>query len=58
MHTAATTLHQRETDPAFHGGKLATTRFYFVRVLPRVYSLTAVVETGSESLYGLEVEQL
>ncbi|HBO4642070.1 TPA: acyl-CoA dehydrogenase C-terminal domain-containing protein [Pseudomonas aeruginosa] len=50
-------LRQREVDPAFHDGKLATARFYFARILPRVHSLAAAVEAGSESLYGLEAEQ-
>ncbi|MFO1881837.1 acyl-CoA dehydrogenase C-terminal domain-containing protein [Pseudomonas aeruginosa] len=54
---AAAALRQREADPAFHDGKLATARFYFVRLLPRVHSLAAAVEAGSESLYGLEAEQ-
>ncbi len=53
---AAAALRQREADPAFHDGKLATARFYFARILPRVHSLAAV-EAGSESLYGLEAEQ-
>ena len=50
-------LRQREADPAFHDGKLATARFCFARILPRVHSLAAAVEAGSESLYGLEAEQ-
>ncbi|HEJ4561859.1 TPA: acyl-CoA dehydrogenase C-terminal domain-containing protein [Pseudomonas aeruginosa] len=54
---AAAALRQREADPAFHDGKLATARFYFTRILPRVHSLAAAVEAGSESLYGLEAEQ-
>ncbi|MFO6382371.1 acyl-CoA dehydrogenase C-terminal domain-containing protein, partial [Pseudomonas aeruginosa] len=54
---AAAALRQREVDPAFHDGKLATARFYFARILPRVYSLAAAVEAGNESLYGLEAEQ-
>ncbi|HBO2182765.1 acyl-CoA dehydrogenase C-terminal domain-containing protein [Pseudomonas aeruginosa] len=54
---AAAAQRQREVDPAFHDGKLATARFYFARILPRVHSLAAAVEAGSESLYGLEAEQ-
>ena len=54
---AAAARRQREADPAFHDGKLATARFYFARILPRVHSLAAAVEAGSESLYGLEAEQ-
>ncbi|HEJ5359428.1 TPA: acyl-CoA dehydrogenase C-terminal domain-containing protein [Pseudomonas aeruginosa] len=54
---AAAALRQREVDPSFHDGKLATARFYFARILPRVHSLAAAVEAGSGSLYGLEAEQ-
>ncbi|WP_105751151.1 acyl-CoA dehydrogenase C-terminal domain-containing protein [Pseudomonas aeruginosa] len=54
---AAAALRQREADPSFHDGKLATARFYFARILPRVHSLAAAVEAGSESLYSLEAEQ-
>ncbi|ARI03891.1 acyl-CoA dehydrogenase C-terminal domain-containing protein [Pseudomonas aeruginosa] len=54
---AAAALRQREVDPSFHDGKLATARFYFARILPRVHSLATAVEAGSESLYGLEAEQ-
>ncbi|EMJ9964097.1 acyl-CoA dehydrogenase C-terminal domain-containing protein [Pseudomonas aeruginosa] len=54
---AAAALRQREVDPSFHDGKLATARFYFARIPPRVHSLAAAVEAGSESLYGLEAEQ-
>ncbi|EZO17682.1 acyl-CoA dehydrogenase C-terminal domain-containing protein, partial [Pseudomonas aeruginosa] len=36
---AAAAQRQREVDPAFHDGKLATARFYFARILPRVHSL-------------------
>ncbi|MBH9503694.1 acyl-CoA dehydrogenase C-terminal domain-containing protein [Pseudomonas aeruginosa] len=54
---AAAAQRQREVDPAFHDGKLATARVYFARILPRVHSLAAAVEAGSESLYGLEAEQ-
>ena len=30
----AAAARQREVDPAFHDGKLATARFYFARILP------------------------
>ncbi|WP_132565860.1 acyl-CoA dehydrogenase C-terminal domain-containing protein [Pseudomonas aeruginosa] len=43
---AAAALRQREADPAFHDGKLATARFYFARILPRVHSLAAAGEAG------------
>ncbi|WP_132624714.1 acyl-CoA dehydrogenase C-terminal domain-containing protein [Pseudomonas aeruginosa] len=41
---AAAALRQREVDPSFHDGKLATARFYFARILPRVHSLAAAVD--------------
>ncbi|WP_312359487.1 acyl-CoA dehydrogenase C-terminal domain-containing protein [Stutzerimonas balearica] len=41
----------------FYQGKLATARFYFARLLPRIHSLTASVRAGSESLYLLEAGQ-
>ena len=41
----------REDD--FHKGKIATARFYFDRLLPRIESLSASVKAGSESLYLL-----
>jgi alkylation response protein AidB-like acyl-CoA dehydrogenase len=41
----------------FYAGKLATARFYFARLLPRIHSLTAAVQAGSASLYLLEAEQ-
>ena len=37
--------------------KLATARFYFARLLPRIHSLTASVKAGSGVLYELEAEQ-
>ncbi|WP_313306052.1 acyl-CoA dehydrogenase C-terminal domain-containing protein [Stutzerimonas balearica] len=46
----------REGDD-FYQGKLATARFYFARLLPRIHSLTASVRAGSESLYLLEAGQ-
>ena len=41
----------------FYQSKLATARFYFARLLPRIHSLSLAVKAGSESLYGLTAEQ-
>ena len=45
------------TDPSFHGAKLATARFYFDRLLPRVLSLEQSIRAGSASLFQLQPEQ-
>ena len=43
-----------EADPAFYTAKLATARFYFKRLLPRIDSLEQSIRAGSESLYELD----
>ena len=43
-----------ETDPAFYGVKLATAKFYFKRLLPRIDSLEQSIRAGSESLFELD----
>ena len=44
----------RAGEDDFYAGKLATARFYFARLLPRIHSLSAAVRAGSASLYGLD----
>ncbi|WP_110992704.1 acyl-CoA dehydrogenase C-terminal domain-containing protein [Pseudomonas sichuanensis] len=41
-----------------HQAKVATARFYFARLLPRIHSLGLCVKGGSDSLYLLGAEQL
>jgi hypothetical protein len=41
----------------FYASKLATARFYFARLLPRIHSLSASAKAGSECLYQLDAEQ-
>ena len=41
----------------YYASKLGTARFYFARLLPRIHSLTATVNAGSETLYLLSDEQ-
>ncbi len=53
---AAAALRQREVDPSFHDGKLATARFYFARLLPRIESLAGSIRAGSDSLFELRAE--
>ena len=43
-----------EADPAFYAAKLATARFYFKRLLPRIDSLEQSIRASSESLYELD----
>lgn len=47
-----------EGDESFYSAKLGTARFYYARLLPRIDSLIASVETGSETLYLLNADQL
>ncbi len=47
----------RQGEGDFYVSKLATARFYFARLLPRIHSLTASVKAGSESLFLLEADQ-
>jgi hypothetical protein len=43
-----------EADPVFYTAKLATARFYFKRLLPRIDSLEQSIRAGSESLFELD----
>ncbi|MNR37050.1 hypothetical protein D3C85_1550390 [compost metagenome] len=53
---ACTALSRQDQD-VFYKTKLGTARFFFARLLPRIYSLTASVKAGSESLYLLDTNQ-
>jgi hypothetical protein len=53
---ARTALAKQDEDD-FYVSKLATARFYFARLLPRIHSLSASVKAGSESLYLLDAAQ-
>jgi alkylation response protein AidB-like acyl-CoA dehydrogenase len=46
-----------DSDPDFHSAKLATARFYFNRLLPRIEGLIACLRGGADSLYELGAEQ-
>ncbi|MNB94984.1 Acyl-CoA dehydrogenase [compost metagenome] len=41
----------------FYTSKLATARFYFARLLPRIHSLSASAKAGSDCLYELQADQ-
>jgi alkylation response protein AidB-like acyl-CoA dehydrogenase len=51
------TALSRQDQDVFYKTKLGTARFFFARLLPRIYSLTASVKAGSESLYMLDADQ-
>ena len=44
-------------DSAFYEAKLATARFYFSRVIPRVHSHLAAIMAGAKPVTGLAVER-
>lgn len=46
---------QQQKD--FYAAKMATARFYFSKLLPRVFSLKSSIKSGSESLYLLDSYQ-
>ncbi|MNN62164.1 hypothetical protein D3C81_1774460 [compost metagenome] len=54
---AAVAGERRASDEHFYAAKLATARFYFAKLLPRIHSLEAGIRAGSEPLYGLTTEQ-
>ncbi|WP_455232512.1 acyl-CoA dehydrogenase C-terminal domain-containing protein [Geopseudomonas aromaticivorans] len=54
---AAVAGERRASDEHFYAAKLATARFYFAKLLPRIHSLEASIRAGSEPLYGLADEQ-
>ncbi|WPP00334.1 acyl-CoA dehydrogenase C-terminal domain-containing protein [Pseudomonas sp. HR96] len=47
----------KQGQDSFYASKLATARFYFARLLPRIHSLTASVKAGSETLFLMDAEQ-
>ena len=54
---ASTAKARQEADPDFYSAKLATARFFFDRVLPRIKGLDACLRGGADSLYGLAEAQ-
>ena len=53
----AKTAIGKQAEDDFYVSKLATARFYFARLLPRIHSLSASVKAGSECLYELDAAQ-
>ncbi|WP_223511603.1 acyl-CoA dehydrogenase C-terminal domain-containing protein [Pseudomonas sp. GL-B-19] len=53
----AKTAIGKQAEDDFYVSKLATARFYFARLLPRIHSLSASVKAGSECLYQLDATQ-
>src|SRR5690606_10345676 len=54
---AKAALTAEQGADGFYQGKLATARFYFQRLLPRIHSLSASVRAGSDVLFELESAQ-
>ncbi|MDF2179225.1 acyl-CoA dehydrogenase C-terminal domain-containing protein [Aliiglaciecola sp. CAU 1673] len=54
---AKAALEAKTDDQDFYQAKLATARYYFGRLLPRIYSLQAGIQSGSALLYGHSDEQ-
>ncbi|TKA93250.1 acyl-CoA dehydrogenase C-terminal domain-containing protein [Halopseudomonas bauzanensis] len=54
---AKAALTAEQGADGFYQGKLATARFYFKRLLPRIHSLSASVRAGSDVLFELESAQ-
>ncbi|MEJ6656304.1 MAG: acyl-CoA dehydrogenase C-terminal domain-containing protein [Pseudomonas sp.] len=54
---AKAALAAEQDGDGFYQAKLATARFYFKRLLPRVQSLSAAVRAGSEPLFELDATQ-
>ena len=53
----AETAMSSDSKDDFYAGKLATARFYFARLLPRIHSLSASVKAGSDCLFALHADQ-
>ncbi|MCL6414931.1 acyl-CoA dehydrogenase C-terminal domain-containing protein [Aestuariirhabdus sp. Z084] len=43
-------------EQSFYEAKLVTARYYFARLLPRIYSLEATIKSGADPLYALADE--
>ena len=54
---AKAALAAEQDGDGFYQAKLATARFYFKRLLPRIHSLSASVQAGSEVLFELDSAQ-
>ncbi|MBZ9780944.1 acyl-CoA dehydrogenase C-terminal domain-containing protein [Pseudomonas sp. REP124] len=46
-----------DSSDDFYTSKLATARFYFARLLPRIHSLSASAKAGSDCLFALQADQ-
>jgi alkylation response protein AidB-like acyl-CoA dehydrogenase len=46
-----------DAEDDFYISKLATARFYFARLLPRIHSLSASAKAGSDCLFELQADQ-
>lgn len=53
--TAAIALQNREKDPEYYDGKLATARFYMNKILPGTVSLLQSITNGSDSIMKVKL---
>jgi flagellar biosynthesis regulator FlaF len=50
-------LDENSGDSAFYEAKLASSRFYFERILPRAELHRQILQTSADNLFGLSAEQ-
>ena len=55
--TAQKKLDDGSGDSAFYEAKLASSRFYFERILPRAELHRQVLQSSADNLFGLTAEQ-
>jgi hypothetical protein len=48
---------EEHDDATFASSKLKTGRFYFSRILPKIHSLKAAIESGADDLYQMDVSE-
>lgn len=53
----AVVTDKSDKDNAFYDAKLKTARYYFNKLLPRIYGLEQCIMAGSEDLFSLDDEQ-
>ncbi|MGI0119142.1 acyl-CoA dehydrogenase C-terminal domain-containing protein [Zooshikella sp. RANM57] len=57
LKVVAVITQKSDQDNAFYDAKLKTARYYFNRLLPRIYGLEQCIMAGSEDLFSLEEKQ-
>ena len=54
---ASQALENKTDEASFYQAKIVTARYYFKRLLPKVYALAEAAESGIDELYELKDEQ-